>query len=292
MQDFVLSTDSTADLPLSVMEEMGVRFVSLDFTVDGEQHGYRDDVDLKYYYDRMREGMRTSTSQAGMQEVTELFTESAAAGRDVLHISFSSELSGSYNTECMVAKQIEEEYPGIRIVVVNSRCASGGQGLLVRKLVEKKAAGCSLDELAAYAEDLKRRVIHLFTVDDLVYLYRGGRVSKAKTVLTKAINIKPLMHCNIEGKLLPYDKARGRKKALQRMADDVASYLTEDYKAENPYIIIGHADSLDDAKFLGERLTEKYGFEQIIYEWITPTIGAHSGPGTIALFFVGNERRQ
>lgn len=290
MGEYVITTDSTADLFLSYIEEHHLPCIGLNFLVDDQEYSYRDNYDMKNYYDRMRDGMKTSTMQAGMQEVTDLFTALARDGKDIVHISFSSGLSGSFNTESLVAQQVMEEYPERRIVVLDSLAASGGQGLIVRKALEKKEAGADMDELIRFVEEIKLKTVHYFTVEDMVYLYRGGRVSKVKSILANAINIKPILHVDNDGHLVMIDKARGRKKSLQKMADHMAANKTEDFSKRNPYIVICHADCEADARYLGTQVQAHFPDVEILYEEIGPTIGAHSGPGTIALFYIGEAR--
>lgn len=290
MRDYVITTDSTADLSLDYIKENNVHYLGLNFTVDEKVYSFEDNYDIKLFYDKMREGMKATTMQANMLETKEFFESFAKKGLNVLHIAFSSALSGSCATEQMMANEVMEEYPDIKIIIVDSLAASGGQGLVVSKAVEKKVEGFTLEENIEFLNTLIPRVVHYFTVEDMVYLYRGGRVSKGKAMLANAINIKPILNCNIEGKLVPVEKARGRKKSLKMISDMIAKNMGDNFREENPYITVYHADSIEDARLLGEEIKSTYGIDDIRYELIGPTIGAHCGPGSVGIFYIGNER--
>lgn len=290
MRKYMITADSTIELSPQRATEIGLPCISVNYLIDEIEHTWQDDIDLKDYYDRMRAGAKMSTVQAHRLAIEEFFTHWASAGYDIIHLSLSSGLSGTWESECMVAKAVMAEYPDTRIEVVDTLAASYGQTLLAMRALAMQAEGAAMDEVLAHLKDIRGRVTHYFTVDTLEYLYRGGRVSKAKMVLSRAININPILHCDTDGTLKPLDKARGRKKSLQRLADMMGNNLSDNYKSENPYIIIAHADSLTDAEFLGERIRVRYGIEDIRYEWVGPTIGAHAGPGTIGLFYIGRGR--
>lgn len=290
MKKFIISTDSTADLPSDYIKEKNIEYLSLNFIIDDKEYSYRDGLNLKDYYDKMRAGASTSTMQANFQDAYNLFESYASQGIDVLHISFSSALSGSFNTETLVAKEVEQNYPGSRIVVIDSLSASGAQGLFVRKAVEAKEYGKSLEEVIEYLEKIRGRMTHYFTVEDIKYLQRGGRVSKAKAIIANVVNLKPILHCDEEGKLVPVSTERGRKKSIKAIYKLFMENIGENFKKENPYIIICDADCREDSMILGEFIKSKFEDIEIKYEDIGPTIGAHSGPGTIALYYIGEHR--
>lgn len=207
----------------------------------------------------------------------------------MLYIAFSSALSGTYNSGRIAAEEIKEEglFPDRKLVVLDSLSASLGQGLLVHKAVQLKEAGKSLEETVSWVEENKLNLCHIFTVDDLFHLHRGGRVSKATAVLGTMINIKPILHVDEEGRLTPIGKVRGRRKSLSALADRMGEQIKG---FENPEVFISHGDCLEDAEYVEKLVRERFGVENFVINHVGPTIGAHSGPGTMALFFMGNQR--
>lgn len=290
MRDYIITTDSTADLPLEYIDKNNVKYLGLNYRLEDKEYSFRDSISLKEYYNKMRDGAKTTTMQANIAETRELFESIIKDGKDILHISFSSELSGSFNTESIVANELMDEYPDANICIIDSKAASGGQGIAVRHAVICKEKGYTLDEAKNYLNDLIPRITHYFTVEDMVYLYRGGRVSKTKAFIANVVNIKPILHCNEEGKLVPVTTARGRKKSIKEICKLMKANLSENYKDDNPFIVICDADARDEAMELGRYIAEETGIKDIIYNEIGATIGAHSGPGTIALFYVGRNR--
>ena len=210
-------------------------------------------------------------------------------GYDVLYIAFSSGLSGTYNSVRMAAEELSEEYPEATIAVVDSLCASLGEGLLVHKAVQMKEAGKSLAEIREWLEANKLHLCHVFTVDDLNHLYRGGRVSRTAAFLGTLANIKPMLHVDDEGHLIALSKVRGRKKSISRLVDMMEERLG-DWKDKNDIIFISHGDCIEDANRLKELVEERTGIRAYLIDYVGPTIGAHSGPGTLALFFMGEKR--
>lgn len=289
MKKFFITTDSTADLPIEYLEKNNIKYLALNYMIDNKEYSYKDDLSLSEYYEKMRNGSKTSTMQATIKDTEELFTSLLSEGYDVLHIAFSSALSGSYNTECVVAENIKEKYPNSRIEIVDSLSASMAQGLLVQQAVKMRDDGLELDEIVRELKLIVPRLVHYFTVEDMIYLYRGGRVSKGKTVIAKAINIKPILNCSEDGKLNVVSKARGRKKSLKAICDMIKDNLS-DGKYKNSEIIICDADCNDDAKYLEEIIKEELGIDNIVHYNIGPTIGAHCGPGTVGVFFIGKHR--
>ena len=216
-------------------------------------------------------------------------TSALTAGKDILCISFSSALSTTYQSACIAAEDLRAEHPEAKIIVIDSLCASMGEGLFVHKAVMMKEEGKSIDEIAAWLEENKLHVVHNFTVDDLFHLYRGGRVSKTAAVVGSMINLKPILHVDNEGHLIPLSKVRGRKKSLIALVDSMEKQIGA-WRDKNDIVFISHGDSLEDAQFVAELIKKRLGIENFLINHIGPTIGAHSGPGTIALFYMGDYR--
>lgn len=287
MSDFVITTDNTADLPDSYISENGLDLLFLSYTIDGETYERDTQLSAAEFYKRMRNGSMPTTAQINPNMAREIFTRYLVQGKDILHIAFSSGLSGSYNSCRIAAEELEEEYPDRKIVVVDSLCASLGEGLLVHKAVCQKKEGKSLEEIADWLENNKLHLCHNFTVDDLNHLYRGGRVSKAAAVFGTMVNIKPVLHVDNEGHLVPLSKVRGRKKSLTALVDNMEKQMG---KFENDVVFISHGDCLADAQFVSRLVKERFGIQSFLLNTVGPTIGAHSGPGTVALFFMGDYR--
>ncbi len=289
MRPYVIMTDTTADLPESYIEEHQLEILSLNYMLEGIVYDRKNPLDVEEFYARMRSGSMPTTSQINPEQAKEAFASCMEAGNDVLYIAFSSGLSGTYNSACIAAAELEEEgtYPDRKVVVVDSLSASLGEGLLVHKAVKLKEEGKTLEEVVAWTEKNRQNLCHNFTVDDLFHLHRGGRVSKATAILGTMINIKPVLHVDDEGHLTAVDKVRGRKKSLTTLVDRMEKQA-EGF--ENPEVFISHGDCLEDALFVEKLVRERFGTENFIINHVGPTIGAHSGPGTVALFFMGNPR--
>ena len=289
MRPYVIMTDTTADLPESYIEEHQLEILSLNYMLEGVVYDRKNPLDVEEFYARMRSGSMPTTSQINPEQAKEAFASCMEAGNDVLYIAFSSGLSGTYNSACIAAAELEEEgtYPDRKVVVVDSLSASLGEGLLVHKAVKLKEEGKTLEEVVAWTEKNRQNLCHNFTVDDLFHLHRGGRVSKTTAILGTMINIKPVLHVDDEGHLTAVDKVRGRKKSLTTLVDRMEKQA-EGF--ENPEVFISHGDCLEDALFVEKLVRERFGTENFIINHVGPTIGAHSGPGTVALFFMGNPR--
>ena len=243
-------------------------------------------MDILAFYDRMRAGGVAKTAALNPNAFIDAFTPVLESGRDVLYLAFSSGLSTTCNSARLAAGMLKETYPDAAVTVVDTLCASAGQGLLVYLVAEKKKAGATLEECEAYAKELLPSLVHWFTVDDLVYLKRGGRVSAAAAFVGGLIGIKPVLHVDDEGHLIPMSKVRGRKMALSAMADTFAASVLD---PKGP-VFISHADCRGDAETLAGILKDKCGAEVMLYTDIGAVIGAHAGPGTLALFYLGNQR--
>lgn len=290
MKTFIITTDTTCDLPAEYIAEHQIGMLSLTYTIGGSTYDWEHPLPVKDFYDCMRNGSLPTTSQANPQEAKALFTRIIEEqDAEILHIAFSSGLSGSYNSSRIAAEELAEEYPNNRIVVIDSLCASLGEGLLVHKAVTLKAQGKSLDETAAWLEENKLHLVHNFTVNDLFHLYRGGRVSKTAAFVGTVINLKPILHVDNEGHLIPLSKVRGRKKSMHALVDAMEKQIGS-WKDKNDVIFISHGDCEDEAKQLAALIKERFGYESFFINHVGPTIGAHTGPGVIALFYMGDFR--
>lgn len=286
---FKIITDSTADLPEEYLKEHDLGCVNLCYIMNGVTYGRGEEMDWKEFYAMMRDGKMPTTSQVNPEEAREYLEQVIQTEKEILWIAFSSGLSGTYNSVRIAAQEVMEEHKDCKIIVIDSLCASLGEGLLVHKAVGLRAEGKSLEEVADWVQAHVLNLVHVFTVDDLFHLHRGGRVSKAAAVLGTLAGIKPRLHVDNEGHLILIDKVRGRKKSLTALVD----YMEEkvgSYRDKNDVIFISHGDAKEDAEFVRDLVKERFGIESFVINRVGPTIGAHSGPGTIALFFMGDER--
>ena len=288
MRDYVIYTDSGCDISPAKLAEWGVPYKSLTFRFNGEEKEYENgEMDIKAFYNKMREGGVAKTAAVNKETFALAFRALLDAGKDILYIGFSTGLSTTYNSARLAAAELAGDYPDAKILTVDTLAASAGQGLLVYLATEKKAAGATIEECAAYIEEIKLHMCHWFTVDDLVYLKRGGRVSGAAAFFGNALGIKPVMHVDDEGHLVNVMKVRGRRTAINTMADKLGETALD---AKNGKIFISHGDCLADAEYLASVIAEKFGGQVEIITDVGAVIGAHSGPGTLALFFLGSER--
>ncbi len=287
MKDYVIVTDSSCDLPKEIAQEWGVKVLSLEVSIDGVGNFENHEVEPKEFYKYMRNKHNAKTSAANMDKFSALFEQLAEEGKDILYIGFSTGLSATYMAGKNAADETMEKYPDCKILTVDSLCASLGQGLLIRYAVDKKNEGADLDTLAAYVTELVPHMAHWFTVDDLVYLKRGGRVSAATAVMGTVLQIKPVMHMDDAGKLINVAKARGRDASIKALFEKMKESAIDPEKQK---IHICHGDCYDDAKKLADMITAEFGIKDILIYYTGPVIGAHSGPGTLALFFVANQR--
>ena len=289
MEDFKIITDTTADLPESYIQENGLGIMVLPYIVDDVSYGGEQKMEVREFYDRMRNGMMPTTSQVNPETAKAYLNSFLEESRQLLVLSFSSGLSGTCGNANLAAREIMEERPDCRIVVVDTLCASLGEGLLVHKAVQLKKQGKSLEETAQWVEAHKENLVHVFTVDDLFHLHRGGRVSKATAIVGTLAGIKPLLHVDEEGHLTAVGKVRGRKKSLQALVDMMEKQVGS-WRDQNDCIFISHGDCAEDADYVRQLVQERFGVKDFLINEIGPTIGAHSGPGTVALFFMGDAR--
>ncbi len=289
---FKITTDSTADLPVSYLKENNVGCMPISYILDGVTYGGDKELDWKEFYAMMREqGKMPTTSQINPAEAKEYFEEYIKTDKEILHLAFSSGLSGTCGNMRMAAEEIMEEHPDVKIVVVDSLCASMGEGLFVHKAVKLRDQGKSLEETAAWLNENVQNFVHVFTVYDLFHLYRGGRVSKTAAVIGTLVSIKPKLHVDSEGHLIVIGKVRGRKKSLSALVDYMEEKMgSRVQENKDDYVFISHGDALEDAEYVRDQIRERFGMEHFMINHIGPTIGAHSGPGTIALFFMGESR--
>lgn len=289
MKDYVFLTDSTCDLSPELYDQYGIERFILRFYLDGQE--YADDGQQlagKAFYDKMRSGAMPTTAQINPETFAQRFRTAVRQGQDVLYLCFSSVLSGTYQNACMAAKEVMEDDPDCRIVVIDSMSQCGGEGNLAIAAAERKAQGFSLEELEQWILTHRQNFIHLFTVMDLNHLHRGGRLSKTAALAGTMLGIKPVMYTNEEGRLCVGAKVRGRKAALQMFIDKC---LTVVEHPEEQVMLINHADCPEDAQWLAQALKEKLPVKDIRILPMGPVIGSHVGPGCLALFFQGSSRK-
>jgi len=290
MSEYVIMTDSSCDLPAKLAEEMELTVLPLYVDVDGQKYtNYLDEREISFaeIYAKLRTKCPAKTSAVNMNDFLEPMEESLKAGMDILYIGFSSGLSGTYNAGVMAAQELSEKYPERKILTADSLCASMGQGLLVYLAWQQKQQGKSIEEVRDYVEQTKLHLCHWFTIDDLMFLKRGGRISGATAIVGSMLSIKPVMHVDNEGHLIKVDTARGRKASIRALANK-AGQLGIDLA--NQVIFISHGDCLEDANYLAGIMRSRFNVKDVVISYVGPVIGAHSGPGTVALFFLGTER--
>lgn len=290
MRDYVILTDSSCDLPAELAQELGIEVVSLSLLLDGKEYiNYLDGREIGFteFYDAIRAGKTATTSAVNIAVFKDAMKAIVDGGKDVLYIGFSSGLSATVGAGTNAARELSEQYPDSKIYAVDTLAASLGEGMIVYYAAKKKAEGASIEEVRDFVEHRKLNMAHWFTVDDLNHLKRGGRVSPATAAIGTMLNIKPILHVDNEGHLVAVGKVRGRKASLKELVSSMeASWLPD----ENPTIFISHGDCLEDAEYVASLIREKLGVNDIRINYVGPVIGAHAGPGVVALFFWANER--
>lgn len=287
---FEIVTDSTANLPETMIEEHDLAVLSLSFLVEEKEYkGYEkgETIELNQFYTMMRDKKHITTSLANSQDAYDMIKPLLENGKDVIYIGFSSGLSSTYQAVSSAMEELREEYPDRKIYAVDSLCAALGEGLFVKYVIDMREAGKSIDETYEWAMAHRLNIVHAFTVDDLFFLKRGGRVSGATAVIGTALSVKPVMHVDNDGHLIPISNVRGRRKSL----DALVKMMEE--KVEHPEgqtIYISHGDCISDAEYVANKVKEKFPVKEVMIRTLDPVIGAHSGPGTVALFFYGNVR--
>ena len=290
MSDFVILTDSSADLGADMVQQLDVQVLPLSFSM-GQQiyHNYPDnrEIDPHAFYQLLRQGEVATTSAVNVAQYTDALEPLLQAGKDVLVLAFSSGLSTTYNSSRIAVEELSEKYPERKLYAVDTLCASLGQGLLVYLAAKQRSEGRSIEEVRDWAEENKLHMCHQFTVDDLHFLKRGGRISATTAVVGSMLQIKPVLHVDNEGHLINIAKARGRQASLKALVDKMEKTAID---PANQVVFISHGDCLEDAHTVEKMVKERFGVKEVYINYVGPVIGAHSGPGTLALFYVGSER--
>ncbi|HHT65454.1 MAG TPA: DegV family protein [Clostridiales bacterium] len=285
----VIVIDSCTDLPYDYIQKHNIPVVHLTYLFKGKN--YTDDffqsVDCKTFYNEVRSGEMPTTSQVNAEDYIKVFRPFLEERRPVIYLSFSSALSGSYNSSVLAKNTLLEEYPDADITLIDTKAASLGSGLIACHAIKMLEAGASKDVLIEWVENNKLKVAHWFTVDDLNHLKRGGRISGAAAFLGTMLNIKPVLHVDNEGRLIPVSKVKGRKKSIRALFEKLQETIVS---PEDQTIFISHGDAPQDAQYLADLIKEEYQIQDIVINHVGPVIGAHSGPGTLALFFLAERR--
>ena len=287
MNEFVIVSDSTVDLPKEYLQAKQVPIISLSYIMDGVTYEEMDGLSHKEFFEKLRTGSLPTTSQINPEQAREALEPLAKEGKDILYIGFSSGLSGSYNSVRMAAEDLKEEYPDINIITIDSLCACMGEGLLLYKALELKERGMSMKEIVEWVEANKLHICHNVTVDDLNHLHRGGRISRTTAVVGSMIKIKPIIHMSDEGKPVVIGKERGRKKSLISIVDRMEKQM-QGY--DNDIVMITHGDGIEDAEFVKKQVEERFGIHNVMINGIGSVIGSHTGAGVVAVFFMGDKR--
>lgn len=288
--NFEIFTDSSANLTDELIDKNNINVVSLVFIVDGKEYiSYTKggDNDLKKFYIMLRKKSSLSTSCVNEQTFIDAFEPTLKQGKDILYIGFSSALSGTYSAAHNAIETLRPKYPERKMMDIDTLGASLGEGLLVLYAAKYREEGQSIEQVHKWLEDNKLKLCHYFTVDDLFFLFRGGRVKSSSYLVANLVNIKPIMHMDDYGRLVATGKVIGRTKSLNTIANMVVKDIVE---PEKQLICITHGDCIEDVEFLKKKILEKIKVKDIVVNYVDPVVGAHSGPGTIAIFFLGNKR--
>ena len=289
-QNYVIVTDSSCDLPAELAQELELAVLPLTLTLGGKEYAnYLDgrEIGFSEFYGRIRQGEAAGTAAANLEGYLSIMEPILQAGKDILLLVFSSGLSSTYQVSLLAAEELSQKYPQRKILPVDTLCASMGQGLLVYLAARQRGEGKSLQEVRDWVEKEKYHLCHWFTVDDLMYLKRGGRLNAATALVGTALGIKPVLHIDNEGHLINMGKARGRRASLTALVDKMAELAVE---PQGQVAFISHGDCLEDAKAVEQMLKQRLGVKKVIISYVGPVIGAHTGPGVVALFFLGKER--
>lgn len=287
MRDYIITVNSTVDTGKEWLEERNVPVIPLKYTIDGQEYTDMYGLSDKEFFQKLREGKMSVTSQINPEEAKEMLEPYVKDGKDVLHLAFSSALSGTCNSMKIAAEELQEEYPEAKVIVVDTLCACMGEAMLLYYALKQKEAGKTIEEVAQWVEENKLHVCHNVTVDDLFHLHRGGRVSKTAAVLGTMVKVKPIIHMDDNGALQVIGKERGRKKSLHKIVD-MAVERSKGW--DNEIIMITHGDCLEDAEYVAKLVREKMGVENVFIHNIGTVIGSHTGPGVVATFCMGNKR--
>ena len=290
MREFVIMTDSCCDMTAKMAADLELEVLPLSLHMGAQEYRNlldRSEIGFQDFYNRIRSGEEATTSAISVGAFEERMRPILRQGRDILCINFSSALSTTYQSAAIAAEDMRAEFPEAKVLVVDSLCASLGQGLLVYLCAQEKKRGATIDEVHAFAEATKGRVCHWFTVDDLNHLKRGGRISAATALFGTMLSIKPVMHVDDTGHLVPVSKARGRRSSLVELVNHMEKTAVD---PAHQTVFISHGDCEGDALFVADEIKKRFGTEQIYLNFVGPVIGNHSGPGTVALFFLGSQR--
>ena len=288
MSDYIVYTDSACDISPEILDQWGVRYLSLTFRFEGDETEYSNsEMPPEPFYAKMRAGEVAKTSAVNVETFKNAFEPELRAGKDILYIGFSSGLSNTVNAAQIAANELLADYPGRKLIVVDTLSASAGFGMLLYLTLKRRDEGATIEEAAQFATDTRLHQCHWFTVDDLMYLKRGGRISPAVALVGTMLGIKPVLHMDNEGHLVKVSQARSRKGALKALVDKYTELALEPGSGT---VFISHGDCMDDVDRLKEMLKARHGVDVELVTYVGPVIGAHSGPGTLALFFLGKER--
>lgn len=290
MNEYVIISDSTGDLTPALIEEAGVHIIPMEFTVDGENHrNWPDERELSSdaFYEKLRGGATSTTAQVNSATYCDWAKPFLDAGKDVLFLVFSSGLSGSFHSSTLAVEELRESYPDRKIVTVDTRAAAMGEGLLVFYAALEQKKGRTLEEVAAWVTENRDHLCHWFTVDELSYLRRGGRLSSTGAVVGTMLNIKPVLHVDLDGHLIAMEKVRGRRQSLDAMVKHLDQTIWDDH---SPIVFIAHGDCREDAEYVADKIRGTHGIERVEFGRVGPVIGSHTGPGIMTLFFLGSEK--
>lgn len=288
MNNYVILTDSGTDFTKEMIEELDVELLDLTVTLEGEEPKPNSALDLRELYAFLREKKSASTAAVNLDAFIEKMTPFLEAGKDILYLGFSSGLSSTFASGRLAAEELSEKYPERKILVADTLCASLGQGLLVYHAAKLRQSGADIETVRDYVENNKLNLCHWFTIDDLFFLKRGGRVSATTAVVGTMLGIKPVMHVDNDGKLINVSKARGRRAAVDALFDKAKETMIGE-RSES-VVFISHGDCEDDAQYLADRIKNELGVKEVRIGYVGAVIGSHSGPGTLALFFLGSQR--
>lgn len=290
MSDYVILTESSSDISLKIAADNDIQVMPMDFILEGKSYAHYADsreMDVKAFYQKLRDGAVVTTAAENVEDYMTWVKPLLEQGKDVLLVVFSSGLSSTFSTANVALAELREQYPHRKILAVDSLCASAGEALLAYYAAQNRAKGMSIEENVQWLEDNKLHLAHWFTVDDLMFLKRGGRVSSATALVGTMLSIKPVLHVDDEGHLINVGKARGRKASMKALADKAAETGTD---LSSQVVFISHGDCLEDAQWLAQEVRDRFHPVDVVISDIGPVIGAHSGPGTLALYFMASHR--
>lgn len=286
---FKIMTDTMADLTQDFVDENEIEVLFMPYKIEERTYTKDYQMDAHMFYDKMREGFVPDTMPVTFEEARSKFGQLLKDYNEILYISFSSALSKSYENVAKAASEINEGVDNAKIIVIDSKSGSLGQGMILYKAVKMRAAGATIDQVAEYIEEHKLEFTHILTTEELVYLYRGNKIKKASLILSTITGVRPLLHLNENGEMVSFEKVRGRKNSIMRIVDVMEKSISLN-REDNETLFIAHCDCENEAQMMAEEIKRRFGIENIIISMIGPAIGAHTGPGTIALFFRGNHR--